>query len=99
MKFTTLYRFMIRAIVTDGCWDWLGTKTQDGYGHFSDGKRTVPAHRFAYEVLVGKTIPKGEVSGLCQFCRYQTRCSTDGGGLTDKPLSIPKNQSEEVVLK
>jgi len=40
-------------------------------------------------------IPKGEVSGLCQFCRYQTRCSTDGGGLTDKPLSIPASKLKE----
>jgi len=46
--------------------------------------------------LGGKKIPKGEVSGLCQFCRYQTRCSTDGGGLTDKPLSIPASKLKEV---
>ena len=40
--------------------------------------------------LGGKQIPKGEVSGLCQFCRYQTKCFNDGNGLTDKPLSVPK---------
>ena len=67
MKFTTIYRFMIRAIVTDGCWEWLGSKTNDGYANFSVGKRTVPAHRFAYEVLVGNTIPKGyQVVHLCR---------------------------------
>ena len=38
-------------------------------------------------------VPKGEVSGLCQFCRYQTKCFNDGDGLVDKPLSIPSNKS------
>ena len=67
MKFTPLYRFMIRAIVTDGCWEWLGSKTNDGYGNFSNGKATVPAHRFAYEILVGSKIPKGyQVVHLCR---------------------------------
>ena len=27
-------------------------------------------------------LPRGEVSGLCQFCKYQKRCIKDGGGLT-----------------
>lgn len=35
-------------------------------------------------------IPSGEVSGLCKFCKYQTRCFEAGNGLTDKPLSTPK---------
>lgn len=39
-------------------------------------------------------VPIGQVSGLCQFCRYQTKCYSDGNGLMDKPLSIPKNTSE-----
>jgi len=41
-----------------------------------------------------KKIPDGEVTGLCKFCRYQTRCFDDGNGLTDKPLSIPKSKEE-----
>jgi len=39
-------------------------------------------------------IPNGEVSGLCKFCKYQTKCFEDGNGLTDKPLSIPKPKEE-----
>jgi hypothetical protein len=35
-------------------------------------------------------VPISEASGLCKYCRYQTRCFNDGNGLTDKPLSIPK---------
>jgi CRISPR/Cas system-associated exonuclease Cas4 (RecB family) len=39
-------------------------------------------------------IPKGETSGLCKFCKYQTQCLEDGCGLTEKPLSIPKPKNE-----
>lgn len=40
---------------TDGCWLWQGARTSagTGYGTFWDGTRTVLAHRFAYEQLVG----------------------------------------------
>jgi len=43
------------------------------------------------------TIPNGETSGLCKYCKYQTKCFDDGNGLTDKPLSIPnsKNVTED----
>jgi hypothetical protein len=47
----------------DGCWTWLGQTNQWGYGHFrrtlAPGLyRTVKAHRFAYELVVGP-IPAG----------------------------------------
>jgi CRISPR/Cas system-associated exonuclease Cas4 (RecB family) len=35
------------------------------------------------------SVPIGEVSGVCKYCRYQTKCYNDGNGLTNKPLSIP----------
>jgi len=67
MRYTSLYRFMIRTTVTDGCWDWLGAKTPDGFGIFSVGNKNVSAQRYAYEILVGKTIPKGyRVVHLCK---------------------------------
>ena len=37
-------------------------------------------------------VPSGEVSSLCQYCRYQTRCQNDKNGLIDKPLSRPKTR-------
>jgi len=43
------------------------------------------------DAKASQVTPKGEVTGLCQFCPYQTKCSNDGKGLTEKPLSIPKN--------
>ena len=41
-----------------------------------------------------KEIPKGETSSLCKFCKYQTKCSEDGCGITEKPLSIPKPKKD-----
>ena len=38
----------------------------------------------------GGEIPKGEASGLCQFCKYQTKCFNQGDGIEHKPLSTPK---------
>ena len=42
-----------------------------------------------------KEIPKGEISGLCKFCKYQTQCFEEGKGLTEKPLSIPKSKESQ----
>lgn len=42
------------------------------------------------DTLYNGLIPAGQVSGLCQFYKYQTRCYNDGNGLTAKPVSIPK---------
>ena len=41
--------------------------------------------------LVRKSAPNGETSGLCQFCKYQSRCFSDGNGVEHKPLSTPRN--------
>lgn len=50
--------------------------------------------------LLDNNVPIGEVSGLCKYCRFQTRCYNDRNGLTDKPISRPttvcntKNEGE-----
>jgi hypothetical protein len=41
--------------------------------------------------IAEKELSLGNVSGLCKYCRYQTRCYNDGNGLITKLLSIPKN--------
>jgi hypothetical protein len=35
------------------CWWWLAYRDKDGYGTFWNGKRTVKAHRVAYELAYG----------------------------------------------
>jgi CRISPR/Cas system-associated exonuclease Cas4 (RecB family) len=39
--------------------------------------------------LLNNSVPAGETSELCKFCRYQTRCYNTGNGLPDKPQSVP----------
>ncbi len=48
-----------------GCWPWTAW-AKGGYGRFWTGAREVPAHRVAYELLVGP-IPDGlEIDHLCR---------------------------------
>ena len=42
-----------------------------------------------------KQMINGESSGLCQFCRYQTKCQSDGNGIEHTPMSAPKGGSDE----
>ena len=38
--------------------------------------------------------PDGEPNGLCQFCKYQTKCFNEGNGIEHAPLSTPKKQED-----
>lgn len=50
----------------DGCWVWTACRVWNGYGQFRVAGKTVYAHRFAYELLVGP-IPDGlELDHLCR---------------------------------
>ncbi len=40
----------VNRCVADECWNWLGAKTGNGYGAFKAHGKTMPAHRFSYEV-------------------------------------------------
>lgn len=66
---TTEQRFWSKVGKTDGCWLWVGAVNAHGYGNFGVGEgrvwRTVLAHRFAYEAVIGK-IPDGLM--VCHRC-------------------------------
>jgi hypothetical protein len=55
-----------------GCWLWVGgttRETQKGYGVFAHQTRTDfrPAHRVAYEIYRGLSVPKGlDLDHLCR---------------------------------
>jgi hypothetical protein len=66
-KLSELERFLkYVTFKEDGCWDWTGYRF-NGYGHFWWAKHTGPAHRFAFEVIGGTTIPDGlTIDHLCR---------------------------------
>lgn len=50
----------------NGCWEWLGGKTYEGYGVFSVDHRSFPAHRWGYRLVRGP-IPDGfHLDHLCR---------------------------------
>lgn len=51
-------RFTQYFKIGDECWDWEGGITSKGYGAFWLKGRTIAAHRFSYELIIGK-IPEG----------------------------------------
>jgi hypothetical protein len=68
-KVDPVSRFWQKLEKTDSCWLWTAGLFTDGYGLFWDGKKTVGAHRFSYELLVG-VIPIGLV--LDHLCRVRS---------------------------
>lgn len=47
------------------CWEWVGGKYSNGYGHLLDQKRTRSAHRISWEIHFG-LIPDGLL--VCHHC-------------------------------
>jgi hypothetical protein len=54
------------------CWLWQGSTRSTGYGSFSYYGRIYSAHRFVYELVVGK-IPAGKVTD--HICRTRLCCN------------------------
>ena len=53
-------------VLKNECWQWQGSKNQLGYGQFWGGGKLVSAHRFAYELLLGKIPPDRQLDHLCR---------------------------------
>lgn len=60
-----LARFWSKVAKGDGCWEWAGARSTNGYGNIYVGGKTVAAHRFSYELAKGP-IPAG--FGVCHHC-------------------------------
>lgn len=59
-------RFWAKVEKTADCWIWTASLRPGGYGQFAVGRRRPPAHRVAYELLVGP-IPEGlQLDHLCR---------------------------------
>ncbi len=70
-------RFWRKVQKTETCWLWTGHCTAGGYGTFSLERRSVFAHRFAYELVVGP-IPEGLT--LDHRCHNEDRSCPAGDG-------------------
>lgn len=49
----------------DGCWMWTASTERQGYGHVNIAGRTVGAHRYVYEALVGPIPPGMDLDHIC----------------------------------
>lgn len=62
-----LQRFEDKYLVAeDTCWIWEGALNHHGYGIFYFNKKTVRAHRYSYETVIG---PIGDGLQLDHLCR------------------------------
>lgn len=69
MKWVTATdRFLakVKKQAGQGCWVWIGSLNEKGYGHYWDRKRVHLAHKWYYEKVKGK-VPDGYV--LDHLCR------------------------------
>jgi HNH endonuclease len=48
-------RFWSKVQKTEGCWNWIGGKNDEGYGKFTTNRnqKTIGAHRYSYELHNG----------------------------------------------
>lgn len=49
------------------CWIWTGNTMKDGYTHFKVSGKTVKAHRFSYELLIGAIPDNLALDHLCRI--------------------------------
>lgn len=71
-----------------GCWNWTGCTNQSGYGAFRVSRptrKTVLAHRFAYEMARGE-IPPGLF--VCHHCDNPKCCNPDHLYLGDQTRNM-----------
>lgn len=55
----------------DECWNWTGVCDKDDYGRISVNGKTIPAHRFCYELFFGKITENKPC--VLHYCN-NTRC-------------------------
>jgi len=67
MPLRTPHRFSKKVAVNPetGCHEWTGAKVRGGYGHFRDGEKMVPAHRYQWELIHGEVPDDLKVCHSC----------------------------------
>lgn len=88
-------RFWACVQKTETCWLWTGPISNRGYGHISVGRKTVLAHRFAYELLVGP-IPEGLTLDHVHARGCRSKACVNPGHL--EPVTAQENQRRAYAL-
>jgi hypothetical protein len=78
-------RFWSRVDATGDCWDFMGKPTRAGYGQIGVDGRTLLAHRFSYELLVG---PIPEELTLDHLCRRRICVNPDHLEVTELGVNV-----------
>jgi hypothetical protein len=60
-----LDRFWMRVEKGDGCWNWVGALTSEGYGQLKILRRHFLAHRFVFDLMIGQVPPRYFVCHRC----------------------------------
>ena len=76
----------------DDCWYWISAVSQFGYGAFYVNGKTVRAHRYSYEQLVGEIPEKLHLDHLCR-----NRLCVNPSHL--EPVSLSENISRGLTGK
>jgi hypothetical protein len=59
-------RFWSKVAKSEGCWEWIGSRSTSGYGQFYLRGRLVQAHRAAWEIVNDRPFPDGMLA--CHHC-------------------------------
>lgn len=59
-------RLMDKVAIAGACWEWMGSRTPDGYGTFWFEGRPRRAHRVSYEMFIGPIPEELQLDHLCR---------------------------------
>ena len=65
-KDTVEDKFWQRVEQTQYCWLWVGGVNKEGYGYFTVNGKSLRAHRWSYEYLIGKIPDELVIDHMCR---------------------------------